>query len=129
VRRTALLLIAVLAAGCGGVSPEDVVRKWSDALNHGLNDDAAALFAPGAEAVSAEGEVIVLRSQRDAERFNAALPCQGEIIAMSRQGTQVTATFRLDQRGTFACSAPLSVDTAVFTVEDGKIVRWEQLPD
>ena len=80
------MLIAALAAGCGGVAPEDVVRKWSDALNHGLNDDAAALFAPGAEAVSAEGEVIVLRSPRDAERFNAALPCQGEIIAMSRQG-------------------------------------------
>ena len=41
----------------------------------------------------------------------------------------MTATFRLDQRGTFACPAPLSVDTAVFTVKDGKIVRWEQLPD
>lgn len=129
VRLAVACLVAAGAAGCGGMSPEDVVRQWSDALNHGLNDDAAALFAPGAEAVSAEGEVIVLRSQRDAERFNAALPCQGEIIAMSRQGTQVTATFRLDQRGTFACPAPLSVDTAVFTVEDGKIVRWEQLPD
>ena len=66
VRRTALLLLAALAAGCGGMSPEDVVRQWSDALNHGLNDDAAVLFAPGAEAVSAEGEVIVLRSQRHA---------------------------------------------------------------
>jgi hypothetical protein len=32
-------------------------------------------------------------------------------------------------RGTFACPGPGTVDTAVFTVEDGKIVRWEQLPD
>jgi hypothetical protein len=122
-------LAVVLAAGCGGVSPEDVVRQWSDALNHGQNADAAALFAPGARAVSAEGEVLVLETQDDAEGFNASLPCQGEIIAMSREENQVTATFRLDQRGTFACPAPLTVDTAVFTVEDGKIVHWEQLPD
>jgi hypothetical protein len=129
VRLVVACLVAATAAGCGGLSPEDVVRHWRDALNHGLNDDAAALFAPGARTVSAEGEILVLSTQADAERFNAALPCQGEIIALSRQGTQVTATFRLDQRGTFACPAPLTVDTAVFTVEDGKIVRWEQLPD
>ena len=128
-RLLAACLLAAGAAGCGGTSPEEVVRLWSDAVNHGLNADAAELFAPGAKAVSAEGEVVTLRTRRDAERFNALLPCQGKIIAMSREGHQVTATFRLDQRGTFACPAPLSVDTAVFTVEDGKIVRWEQLPD
>jgi hypothetical protein len=119
----------VLAAGCGGVSPEDVVRQWSDALNHGQNADAAAFFAPGARAVSAEGEVLVLGTRQDAERFNASLPCQGAIIAMSREENRVTTTFRLDQRGTFACPTPLTVDTTVFTIEDGKIVRWEQLPD
>jgi hypothetical protein len=129
VRVASVLLLAAVAAGCGGTTPEDVVRRWSDAVNHGQNADAAALFAPGAHAVSAEGETLLLDTRVEAERFNAALPCQGEIIAMSRDGNRVTATFRLDQRGTFACPAPLTVDTAVFTIEDGKIVRWEQLPD
>jgi hypothetical protein len=124
-----VLAFAGFSSGCGGLSPEDVVREWSDAVNHGQNADAAALFAPGAEAVSAEGEVLVLETPEDAERFNAGLPCQGEIIAMSHEENRVTATFRLDQRGTFACPAPLTVDTTVFTVENGAIVRWEQLPD
>jgi limonene-1,2-epoxide hydrolase len=105
------------------------VRAWSDALNHGLNGDAAALFASGAIAVSGTGEEIVLRTRADATAFNASLACQGEIIAISTDANRVTATFRLDQRGTFSCPAPLTVDTTVFTVEDGKIVRWEQLPD
>jgi hypothetical protein len=128
-RLAAALLFTLAAAGCGSVSPEEVVRRWSDALNHGLNGDAAELFAAGARAISGDGEVVVLRTRADAEGFNASLPCQGKIIAISREGARVTATFLLDQRGTFACPAPLTVDTAVFTIEDGKIVEWRQLPD
>jgi hypothetical protein len=105
------------------------VRAWSDALNHGLNGDAGALFAPGAIAVSGTGEETVLQTNDDATAFNASLPCQGRIIALSTDANRVTATFLLDQRGTFSCPAPSTVDTAVFTVEDGKIVRWERLPD
>jgi hypothetical protein len=72
---------------------------------------------------------VVLHTQAEATRFNTSLLCQGEIIALSSDENRVTATFLLDQRGTFACPSPSTVDTAVFTVEDGKIVRWEQLPD
>jgi hypothetical protein len=129
-RRSAALLLLVLGVGgCGAESPEDVVRAWSDALNHGLNGDAGALFAPGAVAVSGTGEELVLKTAEDATRFNAGLPCQGKIIAISTEENRVTATFLLDMRGTFACPAPLTVDTAVFTVEDGRIVRWERLED
>jgi limonene-1,2-epoxide hydrolase len=128
-RHAAALVLALVAAGCGGASPEEVVRAWSDALNHGLNDDAGALFAPKAVAVSGTGDEIVLTNQADAVAFSASLPCQGKIIALSTDGNRVTATFLLDMRGTFACPAPSTVDTTVFTVEDGKIVRWEQLPD
>jgi hypothetical protein len=123
------LVLVLGAAGCGGASAEEVVRSWSDALNHGLDGDAGALFAADAIAVSGTGEEIVLHTQADATRFNASLPCQGRIIALSSDENRVTATFLLDQRGTFACPSPATVDTAVFTVEDGKIVRWEQLPD
>ena len=123
------LVLVLGAAGCGGASAEEVVRAWSDALNHGLDGDAAALFAANAIAVSGTGEEVVLRTEDDATAFNASLPCQGKIIALSSDGNRVTATFLLDQRGTFSCPAPATVDTAVFTVEDGEIVRWEQLPD
>jgi hypothetical protein len=125
----ALVLLVLGTAGCGGDSPEEVVRAWSDALNHGLNGDAGALFAAGAVAVSGTGEELVLSTREEAASFNASLPCQGKIIAISTEETRVTATFLLDMRGTFACPAPGTVDTAVITVEDGKIVRWEQLPD
>ena len=120
---------ALLAAGCGGSSPEEVVRAWSDALNHGLNDEAAAYFAPGALVVSPEAGELRLADAAEAEAFNASIACQGEIIALSVAGDVVTATFRLDQRGTFACPEPLTVDTAAFTVRDGKILRWERLED
>jgi hypothetical protein len=119
----------VALAGCGAASPEEVVRAWSDALNHGLNEDAGAFFAAGAHAVASDGREVVLATAEEATAFNASVVCQGKIIALSSAGEQVTATFLLDQRGTFACPAPLTVDTAVFTVEGGKIVRWEQLPD
>jgi hypothetical protein len=129
VRHAAALALVLAAAGCGAASPEGVVRAWSDALNHDLNADAAALFAPNAVAVSGEGDEVVLRTPDDALRFNASLLCQGRIIALSSEGNRVTATFLLGMRGTFACPGPGTVDTAVFTVEDGRIVRWEQLPD
>jgi SnoaL-like domain len=129
VRLAAAFLLVLAAAACGGTSPEEVVRAWSDALNHGLNEEAGAFFAPDAVAVSGAGDEIVLRTRFDAVAFNASLLCQGKIIALSTEENRVTATFLLDMRGTFACPAPSTVDTAVFTVEDGKIVRWEQLPD
>ena len=123
------LVLVLGAAGCGGASAEEVVRAWSDALNHGLDGDAAALFAADAIAVSGTGEEVVLRTEDDATGLQREPAVSGKIIALSQHGNRVTATFLLDQRGTFSCPAPATVDTAVFTVEDGKIVRWEQLPD
>jgi hypothetical protein len=148
-RRLAVAVMLVTAAACGGPaaeaeqpgltgaapksapasSPEAVVLDWSDALNHGLNDDAAGYFAAETTVVSEDGRVLVLRGRDQASAFNASIACQGRIIGLSRKADRVWAAFILDQRGTFACPAPGVIDTARLTVEGGRIVRFEDLPD
>jgi hypothetical protein len=125
-----LLAALALAAGCGGpsLSPEEVVRGWSDAINHDLDEDAAAFFAPNAKVIQ-RGEEFTLATPDDARRFSASLPCQGKIVELSVDGDHVTATFLLDNRGTFACGGVGTTDTAIFTIADGKIAVWELVPD
>jgi hypothetical protein len=136
-----------LVAGCGGGAlvggqapvpepkrptyppPELVVLDWSDALNHGLNADAATFFAEGARVVAPDGRVVVLYTREEAERFNASVVCQGRVNSMSRSADRVTVSFILDNRGTFACPVPGAMDTSTFTVRQGKIVAWVLDPD
>jgi limonene-1,2-epoxide hydrolase len=128
-RRALPLLLAVLAASCGGgpPSPESVVRAWNEAVNSGNNEAAGRLFAPGARVVQA-GRVYTLADRRDAVAFNAGLPCSAEIVSIATQGQTVTATFALADRDTSPCDAPGVEVTAVFEIRDGKIVVWQQLP-
>jgi hypothetical protein len=148
-RRLAVAVLLLTAAACGGPaveaeqqgraeevqksavarSPEAVVLDWSDALNHGLNDEAAGYFAAETTVVAENGRVLVLRGRDQASAFNASIACQGRIIGLSRKADRVWAAFILDQRGTFSCPAPGVIDTARFTVEAGRIVRFEDLPD
>jgi limonene-1,2-epoxide hydrolase len=123
------LLLAVLAAACGGgpPSPESVVRAWNEAVNSDDNEAAARLFAPGARVIQA-GRVYTLADRGDAVAFNAGLPCSAEIVEIETQGDTVTATFSLADRTTSRCDAPGVEVTAVFEISDGKIVVWEQLP-
>jgi hypothetical protein len=87
VRCAAALFALTLAlggcAGAGTASPEEVVRSWSAALNAGDNDGAADLFASGAEVVQA-GTSYRLSRHDEAVRWNAALPCDGKIVALAR---------------------------------------------
>src|SRR6266516_3862474 len=94
----ALLFVAVLA-GCGSTppSPESVVRAWSQELNTGDNEDAAKLFAPGAEIVQA-GTTLRLDTQAEAIAWNAALPCSGRIVSITTNGDTTSATFILGDR-------------------------------
>lgn len=130
-RLLAGLAVIALVAGCGGSgssSAKQVVRGWSDAVNHGLNDDAALFFAPNARVVQGR-ESFTLATQAEASRFNASLPCQGKIVRISADGDRVRATFLLDNRATFACNGVGTTDTVVFTIRDGKIAMWELLED
>ncbi len=127
---TTLALVAACGGGDGGgrpASPEEVVRAWSDALNRGDDEAAADLFALNAT-VSQPGYVVQLTSRDDALAFNRSLPCSGEIIELTSEGNEVTATFLLDDRPASPCDGPGEQATAIFVVENGKIVVWQQVP-
>src|SRR5207247_10798067 len=120
----ALLFVAVLA-GCGSTppSPESVVRAWSQELNTGDNEDAAKLFAPGAEIVQA-GTTLRLNTQAEAIAWNAALPCSGRIVSIKSSGNTTRATFVLGNRQKRKCDGPGQKATALVRLKKGKIVLW-----
>ena len=121
------LFFAVVLAGCGSTppSPESVVRAWSQELNTGDNEDAAKLFAPGAEIVQA-GTTRRLNTQAEAVAWNAALPCSGQIVSIKTSGDTTRATFILGDRPKSKCDGPGQKATAIVRVRKGKIVLWHQ---
>lgn len=134
--RLLLLPVAALVAGCGGTgraeapkppAPEEIVRSWSAALNSGDDRRAAALFADGAKIT--QGDVVyTLANETDRLGFNAGLPCSGQILTVHADGGEVIATFQLGERTNHRCDAPGAKTTAVFTIRDGRIVAFRQLP-
>jgi len=124
----AILTLAAALTGCGGHarrSAEDTARAWSTALNKSDNETAADQFAPNTEIIQ-NGE-IVLQTHRDAVQWNAGLPCGGRIIRVIHQRkNQVLVVFRLTERPGHHCDAPGLKAAAVFRVEDGRIVLWQQ---
>ena len=126
--RVAILAAAALLTACGSradPSPEAVARAWSAALNRSDDGAAAKLFAPRA-AVVQNGE-LVLRTRSDAVRWNASLPCGGRVTRVLEQHEdQVLVVFRLKERPGHRCDAPGLDAAAIFRVEHGKIVFWQQ---
>jgi hypothetical protein len=127
-KRVAMLALIVPLAACGGHTPrsaEGTARAWSAALDASNNVAAGNLFAPSAEII--QNGRLVLRTRRDAVRWNAALPCGGHITRVIRQGkNQVLVVFRLTERPGHHCDAPGVAAAAIFRVANGKIVSWEQ---
>jgi limonene-1,2-epoxide hydrolase len=124
---TLVLLSATVLVGCGSTPPsaESVVRAWSQELNTGDNNDAAKLFAPGAEIVQA-GTTLRLNTEAQAVAWNAALPCSGRIVSITTSGNLTRATFILGDRPDHKCDGPGQKATAIFRVRKGKIVLWHQ---
>src|SRR5947207_3407940 len=124
---TLALLFAAVLGGCGSTppSPESVVRAWSQELNTGDNEDAAKLFAPGAEIVQA-GTTLRLDTQAQALAWNTALPCSGRIVSITTNGDVTRATFVLGDRKDRKCDGPGQRATAIVKVRKGKIVLWHQ---
>jgi limonene-1,2-epoxide hydrolase len=102
-----------------------VARAWSKALNANRNVAAANLFAHNARVIQ-PGVDVRLNSHALAVAFNASLPCAGRIVAITVKGNQATATFVLGERPKHRCDAPGAKAAAVFTVRNGKIIRWQQ---
>jgi hypothetical protein len=133
VRATILLALGfallLAGAGCGESepAPRDVVRAWSAALRADDNERAASLFAPNAAIVQG-GRLTYLRTRADAVRWNARLPCSGRIVSLTENGSAATATFRLGDRKSRRCRDPEGAEAmAVFVVEHGKIILWDQI--
>ena len=123
------LALVLIGAACGGSgsSPGAVVRAWSKALDADDNERAAALFAPGAAVVQG-GRLVYLKTHRQAFVWNARLPCAARIVSLRSNGSAVTATFRLHDRKSRRCGDPPGAEAiALFVVEHGKIVLWDQI--
>jgi hypothetical protein len=131
VKRLALVvaLLAVTAVGAAQAvtSPQQVVRAWSHALNRNDNEHAARLFARNARVIQ-PGVDVLLRSHALAVAFNNALPCAGEIVQLTTKGDHVTATFTLGHRPQHMCNGTGVQAAALFVIQHGKIVRWQQVP-
>jgi limonene-1,2-epoxide hydrolase len=130
-RRERLLLalglpLAVAACGGGSSSPAQVVREWSDALAADDNERAASLFAR--DAVVIQGSTArTFHTRAEAVAWNSHLPCSGKVASLETRGSTATAAFRLANRKRGRCNAPPGAQaTAVFVVEDGKIILWVQ---
>jgi limonene-1,2-epoxide hydrolase len=127
--RAWLGILVVALVGCGGgdpPSPESVVRAWSQSINAGDDEAAAALFAAGARVIQ-PNRSFRLEDEDEAVLFNRSLPCSGTITDLVAEGDAVTATFLLGHRDESRCDGPGQHVRALFRVRDGKIVLWHQL--
>jgi limonene-1,2-epoxide hydrolase len=126
----AILLGLLALTACGEKKPasaSDVVRAWSAALDRNDNQQAAHLFATGAQIVQ-NGE-LTLTTQQDAVRWNEALPCGGRITHLELHGkTEVLVIFELQERPHHSCDGPGAQAATIFRVEHGRIVLWHQTP-
>jgi limonene-1,2-epoxide hydrolase len=121
-----VLALAAARTAQAAVTPAQVVHAWSKALNANRNVAAANLFAHNARVIQ-PGVDVRLNSHALAVAFNASLPCAGRIVAITVKGDQATATFVLGERPKHRCDAPGAKAASVFTVRNGKIIRWQQV--
>jgi hypothetical protein len=116
-------------AGDADQADVDVIDRWARALAAGDVDRAAGLFA--IPSVAQNGLLYPISDFDDARRFNASLPCGGELVEARDEGDFVIATFRLRERpGAGACGDGTG-ETAMtaFLIEDGRIVEWRRVVD
>ena len=121
----ALVLVAAAPAARG---PAAVVRAWSAALNRGDNESAANLFARNA-VVAQPGYTLPLKTHKLAVLWNKSLPCRGRILWITVRRNVADATFLLSDRSPAQpCDGPGTRARAAFTVVNGKIAAFVQLP-
>jgi hypothetical protein len=107
----------------------DVIDDWARALAAGDVDGAARLFA--IPSVAQNGLLYPIEDFDDARRFNASLPCGGELVEARDEGAFVVATFELRERpGAGTCGDGTGeTATTAFVIEDGRIVEWQRVFD
>jgi hypothetical protein len=114
-----------------------VIRAWSSALRHGEVRAAARDFALPSVFVNGTDAgggvpVIVIRTEREADEINAALPCGAVFLSADQRGQYVNALFRLTGRpgpGGGCASGAGETARTNFVVMGGRIVQWIRAPD
>jgi hypothetical protein len=79
--------------------------------------------------VAQNGLIYPIEDIDDARRFNASLPCGGELVEAQSRGRFVFATFRLVERpGAGACGDGTGeTATTAFVIENGRIAEWRRV--
>lgn len=127
---SAFAIAGVLAlSGCGSGTHGSVIEQWARALRAGQIDKAASYFALPAIVQNGTPPVrITTRAQ--AREFNSLLPCGARLVATTRHGAYVYATFRLTDRVGGNCGTGAGVLAATaFLIRGGKIAAWRRLPN
>jgi hypothetical protein len=112
-----------------------VITRWSRALVDGNVRAAARYFRLPSLFSNGPGATVEIRTLRDAERVNAALPCGAHLVSTTRDGRYVNALFRLSDRrgpggGLGACGSGTGGTARTdFLIRDGRIVQWVRAPD
>jgi hypothetical protein len=134
--RSATSSASAAAARSGPAAPADavaVIKGWADALRRGDVTAAAGYFKIPSVLVDGAGPAITIRSLRQAEAANAALPCGATLISTSRRGPYVNALFRLSGRpgpGGSSCTPGAGTTARTdFLIENGRIHVWLRAPD
>ena len=110
---------------------EEVIRAWADTLRRGDVSGAAAYFALPSTVANGTAP-LKLRTRREVEVFNRALPCGAEVIATEDAPHGfVIATFRLVERpGAGRCGSGTGATArTALLVRDGHITDWLRVPD
>ena len=135
----AAVLLVLAAAGCSSADDEPepeprrggiysyegrVIRGWLLALDRQDYAQAAYYFAP--RALIDQGRPYRLRTARQAENFNALLPCRADLTRLENEGPTVLARFSLREGPGGECSGTVEVR---YTIREGKFTEWRQLPE
>ena len=67
-----------------------------------------------------------LRTREEAETFNRDLPCRADLTDTKDEGRTTLAAFRLRRGPGGPCHGRARVR---FTIKDGKMREWRQLPE
>jgi hypothetical protein len=139
-----LLLVGLIAAGCGGDSDTetssipggaeseqvDVIKDWADDLRSGDVEAASDHFKLPSVAENGTPP-LELRTRSQVRAFNESLPCGAELTRAEPHAGFIIATFELTERpGPGDCGTGVGVTAqTAFLIEDGLIVEWHRIPD
>lgn len=111
-----------------GEPPEAAaIRGWSEALNAGKFDRAAAFFAR--DAIVEQGQPIRLPDRSAAVAFNKSLPCRAVVTDVEDKGKSIVAAFRLRPGPSGAKRVCDSNARVRFKFSGNKFIEWRQLAE